>query len=170
MQETYDLMQELTLIDPTQVRLLLNEFEELHLERQGEDPVGPLTAHRVFPLSAASEFIALKDEEDQEVGIVRRVVELDVESRAVLETELEWTYFATTITQVYSIDERFHVPHWDVETERGKRAFEVSSSRRDVRVLGRGRVLIRDADGNRYEIPDYRRLDAASRVLVEGQI
>lgn len=37
-------------------------------------------------------------------------------------------------------------------------------------VLTAGRVLIRDADGNPYEIQDYRRLDPASQELIEGQI
>jgi len=53
---------------------------------------------------------------------------------------------------------------------RDPRAFEIYSSRRDVRDLGGGRVLVQDADGNRYEIPDYRRLDPASRALVEEMI
>ena len=53
---------------------------------------------------------------------------------------------------------------------RDPRAFEIYSSRRDVRDLGGGRVLVQDADGNRYEIPDYRQLDPASRALVEEMI
>jgi hypothetical protein len=57
-----------------------------------------------------------------------------------------------------------------VETDRGRRVFELHSSRRDIRVLPGGRVLVRDADGNLYEIPDVRRLDVASHAFVEDYI
>ena len=61
------------------------------------------------------------------------------------------------------------MPRWQVETDRGPRTFEIRSSRRDMRVLSAGRILIRDADGNLYEVPDYRQLDPQSRALVETQ-
>ena len=170
MQETYDLMNELALLDPAQMRLVLDDFEELYLERSNEEKVGPLKMQRAFPISAAGDFIALKNAEGEEVGIVRRVQELEPQSRAVLEAELERIYFVAQIVRINAITVEFHVPHWDVETDRGPRVFQLRSNRRDVRALGGGRVLVRDADGNHYEIGDYRQLEAASRVLIEGQI
>ena len=98
------------------------------------------------------------------------MAELDPSSRQVLEAELERIYFTPRIPRIHSIEVNFRIPKWEVETDRGRRVFEISSSRSDIRALGGGRVLIRDADGNQYEIPDYRRLDQASRVLVENQV
>ena len=101
---------------------------------------------------------------------MRSVDDLDSQSCAALKVELDRTYFPCRITQVHDISVRYHVPTWDVQTDRGRRVFEIRSSRRDLHVLPGGRILINDADGNRYEIPDYRRLERISRAFVEGQI
>ena len=170
MADTYDLMNELALLDPGAVRVFLDEFEDLYLELDGEEPVGPLTVHRAFPVSAPVDFVVLRDAVDTEDGVVRRLSDLDRKSRAVLTDELDRNYFVTRITAVNAIDIAFHTPCWDVQTDRGPRAFDLHSGRRDIRVLDAGRVLIRDGDGNRYEIPDYRQLDRPSRLLVEAQL
>jgi hypothetical protein len=167
---TYDLMQELDLLEPRRVRLFRDEFEELYLREGETEAVGPLSVQRAFPVHHAGEFIVLKNHDGQEVGIVRRVRDLDRVSRAVLEDELEWTYFAASISAVHSIEIRFHIPHWDVDTDRGRRVFELRSSRRDIRLLPNGRVLMRDADGNRYEIPDVDALDETSRAVIEDYV
>jgi hypothetical protein len=167
--QTHDLMDELAVLDPETARLHLNDFEELCLRVGDGEPVGPLRLHRAFPVTAAGDFVCLKNMDGKEVGIIRRVADLDRASRAVVEAELARGYFTAAITRVEAIDVEYHVPAWTVATDRGPRRFELRSSHRDLRVLG-WRVLIRDADGNRYEIPDLRRLDPASRSLVEEHI
>ena len=102
--------------------------------------------------------------------ISKKLNALDAESGGVLAAELERTYFRPEITAVHAITEQYHVPTWQVDTDRGPRRFEIRSSRRDIRIMPHCRILIRDADGNHYEIPDYRRLDQASRALVENQV
>ena len=87
-----------------------------------------------------------------------------------VEEELERAYFSPHIQRIVNVTVANRVPRWEVETDRGPRAFEIYSSRRDIRHLGGGRVLVQDADGNRYEIPDYRLLEPASRALVEEMI
>ncbi len=170
---TYELMQELDLLDASQVRLFVDDFDELYLQLADAEPVGPLTGRRAFPLSHEDEFIALAmaggDEKGTEVGIIRRLTELDKESRRVLQSELEWHHFTTQITAIHSIETRHYVPNWDVETTRGRHLFEMRS-RRDLRVLAGGRVLLQDADGNRYEIRDLNLLDDPSRQLMDAQI
>lgn len=167
--QTYDLMEEITLLDPKATRLFVDEFEELHLQVGDDEPVGPVRLRRAFPVTAAGDFISLEDGDEKEVGLIRRVADLDRASREVVEGELERSYFTAIITRVEAIDVEYHVPTWTVATDRGSRTFELRSSRQDLRVLG-WRVLIRDADGNRYEIPDLRHLDQASRTLVDQHI
>ena len=166
----YDLQNELTLLDPAHLRLFRDRFEDLNLELEDGRTVGPVTAHRAFPITAEEGFIVLRDGDGQEVGVVQQVAKLDPTSRQVLDAALERTYFAPRITSVNSIKEEFHVPRWDVMTDRGPRVFQIRSSRSDIRPLGGGRVLLRDADGNRYEIPNYHKLDPDSRALVESQV
>jgi len=169
-QPTHDLMRELSLIDPTTARLWVDEFDELYLRIDDGEPRGPLTVQRAFPISMADEFLSLKDSSGGEIAVIRRLDRFDSHSRAAIQSQPEWAYFASTITAIHSIEIAYHVPHWDVETDRGRRVFELHSSRRDIRVLPGGRVLIRDADGNLYEIPDVRRLDVASHAFVEDYI
>ena len=168
MKEEYHLEQELSLLDPEKVRLCLDEYNDLILEYP--DGRQPVTAHRAFPLTSAGRFIVLKDDGGAEIGIIRDIESLDEESRAILESALERTYFAPVILQVHKLEEKFHIPKWDVETDSGHRVFEVRSRRRDIRIMAGGRIILRDADGNRYEIPDYRKLDPVSRAFVETLI
>jgi len=170
MSDVYELEDELTLLDPQQVRLFLDEFEDLRLALDGVEVEGRVSAVRAFPISADQRFVILKDGEDKEIGIIRDAADLDADSQSVLRAELDRSYFCSRITGVNAIGGHFHVPEWDVVTDRGPRVFEIRSSRRDIRILGEGHVLILDADGNRYEIPDYHQLDPISRGLLESQL
>jgi hypothetical protein len=51
----------------------------------------------------------------------------------------------------------------------GYRAFDVRD-REDVRVFGGARVLLQDADGDRFEIDDIHELDDRSRRLLDKEI
>lgn len=169
MDEAYLLEQELNLFDAGQIRFHRDAFDDLVLE-QGSEPVAGVHVLRGFPYSDAERMISVRDSEGEELGIIADLADLDGDSRQLLEEELERVYFVPRITQVNDVEERFHIPKWNVETDRGHREFEIRSGRSDVHVLGGGRILIQDADGNHYEILDYRRLDLASRNLVESQI
>jgi len=166
----YLIEEELKLLDPNSFRLRRDVFEDLQVEFRDGCSVGPVSIVRAFPISAAEDFIIFKDAEGKELGALRQMAELDPSSHQVLEAELERIYFTPRITRIHSIEVNFRIPKWEVETDRGRRVFEISSSRSDIRALGGGRVLIRDADGNRYEIADYRRLDPFSSGLVEAQL
>ena len=169
-QRPYQLQEELKLLDPASIRLYLDEFEDLNLELEDGSVLGPVKALRAFPITAADDFVAVKDSDGEELGVIQKVADLDPASRKVLEAELERVYFRPRITRIVAIVVNFRIPTWEVETDRGGRIFEIGSMRSDFRPLEAGRILIHDVDGNRYEIPDYRKLDPFSRALVEGQI
>ncbi len=161
-----DLTGDLSLLSPRDIRLYLDDFDDLTLDLRGEihHRVG---VQRAFPFNAPTKFIVLLNSDGAEIGIVRDLGDLDSDSRDALEIALEQAYFMPRILKINSIVSNFHVPTWDVETDRGHRVFEIPSSRRDVRVIDDVRVILRDADGNRYEIVDYRLLDPDSIVFVE---
>ncbi len=158
------------LFDAKSIRLYLDEFADLVLAVNGDELVRGVRTTRCFPISSGDRFIALRAEKGRELGIIGDVGELDHESQQALRAELERSYFRPRITRILAITEQYHVPRWDVETDRGPRIFELRSSRRDMRILTGGRVLIRDVDGNLYEIPDHRQLDAQSRTIIDTQI
>ena len=161
---------EVVLFDPHKTHLHIDEFADLVLREEGKDPVHGVRPTRCFPISSGDRYIALNTHEGKELGLVREVDELDADSQKALRSELSRAYFRPQIQRVHAITEQYHVPRWQVETDRGPRTFEIRSSRRDMRVLSAGRILIRDADGNLYEVPDYRQLDPQSRALVETQV
>ena len=74
---------------------------------------------RSLPLSAPDEFIVLSDSDNVELGIVRRVADLEPESRAILEEELERLYRTIIIERVLEIkrDPLSNQIMWRVEIE-----------------------------------------------------
>ena len=169
MEDTYDLLEEVRLLEPDRVRLTVDTFGDLSLELEGDGVARTVQVSLAFPLTAPADFAVLR-EEGGEIGAIRKLAELDSTSRGVLEAALKEAYFVPVITRVNAIQVDFRIPTWDVETDRGARSFEISSMRSDVQQRGNGRILIRDADGNRYEISDRKKLDAASRALLDGQL
>ena len=70
------------------------------------------------------------------------------------------------IVRINSIDGRFGVTQWQVDTNFGPNQINLGS-RMDVAPMGGGRVLIKDVDGNRYEIVNHNKLDPKSHALLE---
>ena len=170
MQQHQNLAAEVAYLDPDKARFFVDAFEDLNLELTGDQTYPRVRVKRAFPLSCDDCFIVVQDREGQEIGSLARLDSLDRASRQAVEEELERAYFSPHIQRIVNVTVANRVPRWEVETDRGPRAFEIYSSRRDIRHLGGGRVLVQDADGNRYEIPDYRLLEPASRALVEEMI
>ena len=170
MQQRHKLAAEVTYLDPDKARFFVDAFEDLNLELAGDQTYSRVRVKRAFPLTRDDCFIVVQDRKGKEIGSLARLDALDRDSRQAVEDELERAYFTPRIQRIAKVTVANRVPRWEVETDRGPRAFEIYSSRRDVRLLGAGRVLVQDADGNRYEIPDYRRLDPASQALVEEML
>ena len=170
MQQRHKLAAEVAYLDPDKARFFVDAFEDLNLEVAGDQTYSRVRVKRAFPLTRDDCFIIVQDREGKEIGSLARLDALDQASRQAVEEELERAYFTPRIQRIAKVTVANRVPRWEVETDRGPRAFEIYSSRRDVRLLGDGRILVQDADGNRYEIPDYRLLEPASRALVEEMI
>lgn len=125
-----------------------------------------VSVRRAFPLQSADRFIALLDSDGEELGIVERPDQLDAGSRAALDEQLAITYFLPKITAVLNVTEDFGVVQADVETTSGARQIEIRGIRSSIRVLSRHRALIEDAEGNRYELSDYRTLPKMTREIL----
>jgi hypothetical protein len=170
----------LEIVDPEQVRIWRDPFRHLcvsvrqPLEAGTEGPGEEKTfvdvrPARVFPVSGAAGFISFLDAKDREVVMLRDDCGLDEETRRLLTEEMDRAYFVPRIIQIHHIEDAHGASRWEVETDRGYRIFDVRD-REDVRVLEGHRVLLQDADGNRYEIGDIRELDERSQRLLDGEI
>jgi len=138
-------------------RLVLVEANGL--EHVGVEPV------RDFPISDPRHWISLITVDGKELACIQNPAELPAAVRKVLEDHLarrEFVPVIQTIERISSTDPS----EWTVQTDRGQTTFTVKTDE-DIRRLGKFRVLIVDAFGIRYLIPDTKKLDSASRRWLE---
>ena len=129
-----------------------------------------LEPRRLFPLSGLTKYITLLDRENKEKAIIRDISTLDKDSRAALEGCLDEYYMIPRIKRFIKMREKFLIWMWTVETDRGICTFEIRNHLTAVKPLYDGRILIKDANDNRYEIPDVRKLDKKSRKMIDPKI
>ena len=159
----------LNVVEPHRVRIWRDQFSRLHVQVEGETEHVEVRPARVFPVSAAADLVSFLDGDDREVLLLKDPERLDAESRKALEDELGRAYFVPRILHIYRIEDAHGAARWEVETNRGYRIFDVRD-REDVRVMGGRRILLQDADGNRFEIEDLTQLDERSRRLLDKEI
>lgn len=124
-----------------------------------------VTVRRLFPWSMPGRYVSLRDEEDNEVALIRDVADLDSESAVVLERALAEAGFVLEITRIIEIEEEIEIRNWVVETRQGLRMFQ---TRLDdwPRELPGGGILIPDVGGDLYLVSDPSALDAGSVKLL----
>ena len=144
-------------------KITVNENNLVNLALQNGEVFEKLEPRRLFPVSRIDEYITLLDTEGVEVAVIRKMTDLDNESKEVVEYSLNDYYLVPRILRILSISEKNGKIHWTVETDRGYKEFDVRNRNHDVRVYSDGRVRVRDSDDNRYIITDYRTLDAHSK-------
>ena len=93
-----------------------------------------------------------------------------IQVRKLVEECLEEFYLIPRITGIYDITDKKGSLSWHVQTDRGERRFSIRNRHSDIKVLYDGRVLVRDSDDNRYEIPSLYELDKKSRAKLKSEI
>ncbi len=163
----------------TSAGALLTRASDVRFERDPEDQVRMRrggethtvgTVAMAFPLSNPKRMVVIRDENGGEVGILDDLRGLDADSQQVVREELEKSYFMPHIVDVERINEELDVVTWKVVTDRGARTFQVRSARNSIRKLGGRRLIIRDVDGNRFQIRDWFELSPRARRLVEEHL
>ena len=169
MEQPIQIEDEVQFLDPKLVKISRNQFAELEAELPDGSAHAPVEPVRTFPLSQPDQYISLLDADKNELGLIEDIKQLNKTDQTVLAEELEKCYFMPKITKIHDLAGRFGVTEWAAETEVGLVSFDLRS-RNDITSLDGGRVLIKDIDGNRYEIVNYHRLDPKSIALLETQI
>lgn len=118
-------------------------------------------AARAFPWSAPESTITLLTAEGRELVSFVSTSELPHETRAALEREFASRDFVPRIQRIVQSSGPWPPCTWQVETDRGPATITIDSED-EVRRLSNHRVLIADASGLRYLIPDSRQLDEQS--------
>jgi hypothetical protein len=122
-----------------------------------------LEPRRLFPISNTEMYISLLDKDEKDIALVRDLNEIDEESAQALRECFKEFYRIPKILRLIDVNEKFGTITWTVETDRGGVSFRIRNRNSDIKCIGNKRVLVRDTNDNRYEIPDYREMDAHSK-------
>ena len=123
----------------------------------------------LFPSSNGRKFITLLDENGAEQAVIRDLDALPAEQRRIIEGCLAEYYLIPRIVKIYNTTEKFGLITLDTETDRGPARIEIRNLLYGFKQVG-NRLLLRDSNDNRYEVPDLTRLDAKSRHLLDNFI
>jgi len=127
-----------------------------------KEPVEDVRVARCFPWSLPESLISLRDKDGKELVLLETLEGLSDEARELIEKELRDKVFAPQIRRILSFRERFGITTVKAETDRGEVTFQLRH-REDIRALSSTRCILKDVDGNVYEVPDITTLDPASQ-------
>jgi hypothetical protein len=122
---------------------------------------------RAFPISAPGEHVCLCDAEGHEVMCIEDPSTLPPKVLEIIDEELSRREFVPLVVRIDSVLADTDPSQWRIVTDRGPTTFLMEDSDNDVRRLGPNRILLVDAHGIRYLIPDTSCLDAASRRILD---
>lgn len=123
----------------------------------------------MFPISDPGHWVSICGPDGRELVCIEDPEQLPPAVRRVLSEELARREFAPVIQRIVRVSGNTEPCAWDVETDRGPTQF-ILKSEDDVRRLGDHQILITDAHGIRYTIPDLRTVDTKSRRIVEWYV
>ena len=157
-------------VEGPDIRLTPNDVIFVDVEFYTGEKFTGVELRRMFPITGLTKYIALVDSEGEQIAIIRDLNDLMPESKAVAEKALEEYYMIPRITKFIKMSEKFKIWMWTAETDKGIYTFEIRNHITAVKPLYDGRVLIKDANDNRYEIPDVKQLDKKSLKMILPKI
>lgn len=161
----------ITYIDGPEIKITENDGIFVDAEFFGSNKkFTELEVHRLFPKSGGNKYLVLIDSEGEQIAVIRDAENLMPESKEVVLKALDEYYVIPKITKFISMTDKFKIWIWTAETDRGTVTFEIRNHIASIKPLYDGRVLIKDANDNRYEIPDVRKLDKRSRMLIDPKL
>ncbi len=123
------------------------------------------------PLSGMGKDISIYGiKEKMELAYISSLDKLQGDSKKLVMEALAERYLIFTITKIINSIVRFGQRIVEVETDRGRRKFNIKDINHDVTWLDEDHLVIKDSFGNRFEIRSFSELDAMSKKLLEKTI
>lgn len=157
---------ELRFLDPARLRFARQGMSltlTLAAEAMTYDQVIVL---RSFPLSQPDRYWSIRNEKNEEIGMLADPAQLELDQRTLLLEELRRRYLLPAINRIINIREHFETLEWLVETDHGPWRFTTRQLRDNLRSPAVGRFIITDIEGNRFDIPNIAHLPLASQTLL----
>lgn len=159
-------MAERLYINADEAKITYRGFAHVDLEMFDGRKIEDLEPRRLFPLSGLTKYITLLDHDMKEVAMIRDLNTILPESREAIEKCLDEYYMIPKITEILDRKEKNGLLKYTVMTNYGERTFDIRNRHSDIKNLYDGRVLFRDSDDNRYEIPDITKLSKKSWLKI----
>ncbi len=160
-------MNDPTPMPPAQCQLERTAFGELVWTSPQGQRVPGVVPVRAFPIQAPQEGISLVDSEGHEVAWYAHIDAIPERARTLVEQELARREFMPVIQRIAAVS-GFSTPcTWTVDTDRGRTEFVLRGDE-DIRRIGSVQaLLIADAHGIHYLVPDQLALDAQSKRVLD---
>jgi hypothetical protein len=123
----------------------------------------------LFPISQPDAWISIRQPDGTELACVEDPRTLPADVWQLLREDLARREFVPIIRRIIRVSGNSEPCEWQVDTDRGPTRF-VLKSEEDVRRIGDHEILILDAHGTRYHIPDLSAVDVKSRRIVEWYV
>lgn len=151
----------------TDFQLVRTPFGELVWTGPQGQQVSGVMPVRAFPIQAPQDGIALVDPEGHEVAWFPRLDAIPQPARGLMEEELARREFMPVVQRIVAVS-GFSTPcTWTMETDRGRTEFVLRGDE-DIRRIGNAHaLLIADAHGINYLVPDQFALDAYSKRVLD---
>jgi hypothetical protein len=121
---------------------------------------------RAFPIAARSEGIALVSPDGHEAGWIEHIERLPPALRQLVEEELARREFMPEILRIREVSSFATPSTWKIDTDRGETTL-VLWGEEDIRRLDQSGLLIEDSHGIHFRVRDIKKLDNASRRLLD---
>lgn len=122
---------------------------------------------RAFPFSLDSRYISVLDTEQNEIGLIEDIEIFGEKERELIKSELERVYFTPKIKTIKSVKDRVGFTYFDVVCDVGEREIPVKDVYKSLLRIGEDKIVLMDADGNRYYIEEISKLDKNSKKKLE---
>ena len=155
------------IIDPQSLRLFYDPPGTLRLTVGEERSYPAVKLYQASPLSRPGRYLSLVDGKGEEIVMVENLADFAADSREVAEEEIRRRYLTARVEAITDIRTEFGVTYWHARTDKGERDFVVQSLSESCVWLSDQHLLIIDVDGNRFEIVDRSRLNAASQERLD---
>lgn len=126
--------------------------------------------YRTFPLSEPSRLISVRDEKDNEIGVIDSLEAFEADAIELMQEELDRRYFSPTITKLVSLKEEFGYTYWDAETDAGFVRFTAKGGGTNVTQIDADTLLVIDVDGNRFTFPGFEKADPKFVKIIDTML
>jgi len=123
----------------------------------------------LFPISSPESWVSIRAADGSELTCIEDLGSLPAEVSQLLRDELSRREFVPIIERIVRVSGSSEPCEFQVETDRGPTRF-VLKSEDDVRRIGDHQIVIIDAHGTRYHIPDINAVDTKTRRIVEWYV